>query len=73
MPKPEEIPNTHDEAEAERERWAAYCDRIAEAHEAEAKRDRNRVQRMIVPEPQLSKLKAAHWRIIARAIRENRE
>jgi hypothetical protein len=54
-----------DGLKSERERWAEYADRVALNYEAGMRGHQVR----IVPEPQLSKLKAQHWRIIANFIR----
>jgi hypothetical protein len=58
-----------DDVEEERERWARWADERAEEYE---KQIAGIPQRRTLPEPQLSKLKADHWRIIAKVIREER-
>lgn len=61
----QDIPNT-DDLDEHREEWARYADEQAAHYERSIA---GIVQRTTVPEPQLSLLKAAHWRIIAKVIR----
>jgi hypothetical protein len=49
------------------QRLISYCDQQAESYE---KNIVSQHQVRTVPEPQLSKLKAQHWRILAKAVRD---
>jgi hypothetical protein len=53
-----------------RGRLAAYCNGLADQYE---KQVANVKQVRTVPEPQLSKLKAKHWRILAKVTLEFKE
>lgn len=53
---------------AERERVACYAEDVAQKYEDEIRAIK---QVRTVPEPQLSKLKAQHWRILAKFVRDS--
>lgn len=55
------------DSDVDLEAIARQADNYASGYEREAG---DKHQRTTVPEPQLSKLKAAHWRILAKFIRE---